>query len=216
MSARLKPATALAFALVAACSDDPVEPANQFPASTRAPGLTEMESVALFRGIAELAFSDAHPIHPVNLAHPGSLMITCPQGGEVALTEINTELPDIGSQEEMRVAFTILPTRCEVMGEGSTFIMDGAPGLSAVMDIETVRPGVGETVRTTGTIAGDLGWQLPQRAGGCRIRGTLNAWTSIPPDPDARRTGSFFSGSVCGHAVMIDTSKLSIPPHFPT
>ena len=48
MSARLMPAVALTLALVAACGEDPVQPASQGPDITPAEGLTEVEAVSLF------------------------------------------------------------------------------------------------------------------------------------------------------------------------
>lgn len=214
MSARLKPAIALTLVFTAACSDDPVRPANPLPALTPTEGLTQAESVALFRGITELSFGDADPIHAADLIHPGSLVIQCPQGGRMELTETSGESPH-DSHGDLSLSFTILSTTCEMTREGRAFIVDGDLDLHSAMDSETVRRGFGEAASITGTIAGDLEWQVLQRSGRCRIQGTLHTWTSILPDPDSQRTGAYFSGSVCGHQVMIDASELLIPPHFP-
>lgn len=191
MSARLMPAVALTLALVAACGEDPVQPASQGPNITPAKGLTEVEAVTLFLGITRLSFDG------VNTVLPG--VIPCPQGGQEELIE---EFRD-DRDGERDVIFTIMPTRCEMASGSSTFVVDGNPSLMIQMHIETARVGSGEFVDITGTIYGDLKWQLPQRSGSCPIRGTLTSWASILPDPDGKGT-SYFSGSVCGHEVKID------------
>ena len=104
MSARLMPAVALTLALVAACGEDPVQPASQRPDITPAEGLTEVEAVTLFLGITRLSFDG------VNTVLPG--MIPCPQGGQEELIE---EFRD-DRDGERDVIFTILPTRCEMGG----------------------------------------------------------------------------------------------------
>ena len=202
------PAIALTLLLTAACDDTPVAPADRRPPPTPAEGLTVEESVALFRGITRLSFADA------NALHPGSLLIECPKGGQVEVIETIEEFQADGGRPEMDVAFTIVPTRCRMRSQGNLFIVDGNPSLRIDMHLEEGRLGFREVVYITGTIAGDLGWQLHNRSGVCPILGTLDAWASVVPDPDSRDSSGYFTGSVCGHEVKIDTSELLQPPPF--
>ena len=208
MSARTIPAIALALALAAACDDNPVAPANR-PPPDPVEGLSAEESVALFRGITRLSFADA------NALHPGSLVIECPKGGQMEMIETIEEFQADGAHPEMDVAFTILPTQCQLRSEGNLFTVDGDPSLRVDMHLETGRLGFRQVVYITGTIAGDLGWQLHLRSGACPVAGTLDAWASVVPDYDSHGSG-YFTGSVCGHEVKIDTSDLLQPPPFPT
>lgn len=207
MSARTMPAIVLTLVLAAACDDNPVAPADD-PPPAPAEGLSAQEVVALFRGITRLSFADA------NALHPGSLLIECPIGGEVELIETIEEFRADGGRAEMDVAFTIVPTRCQTRSEGYLFIVDGNPNLRTEMHVEVGWLGFREVVYITGTITGDLDWQLHLRSGGCPIHGTLDAWASVVPDPDSHGSG-YFTGSVCGHEVEIDTSELLQPPPFP-
>lgn len=208
MPARTMPAIALTLALAAACDDNPVAPADR-PPPAAVEGLSIEESAALFRGIIRLSFADADALHP------GSALIECPQGGQVELTEVIEEFQADGDRPEMDVAFTIVPTSCRIRSQGnSQFVVDGNPSLRTEMHIEAGRLGFQEVVYITGTITGDLGWQLHARSGNCSIYGTLDAWASVVPDPDSQGS-SYFTGSVCGHEVKIDTSNLLQPPPFP-
>lgn len=207
MSARTMPAIALALALAGACDDQPVAPARDLQ-PTPVKGLTAEESVALFRGITRLSLADA------NALHPGSVLIDCPKGGQVEVIETIEEFQADGDRPEMDVAFTILPTQCQMRSDGNLFIAHGNPSLRTEMHIEAGRLGFREVVYITGTITGDLGWQLHARSGTCPIHGTLDAWASVVPDPDSHGSG-YFTGSVCGHEVEIDTSDLLQPPPFP-
>ena len=207
MSARTMPAIALALALAAACDDTPVAPADR-PPPDPVEGLSAEESVALFRGITRLSFADADALHP------GSLVVECPKGGQVEVIETIEEFQADGGSPEMDVAFTILPTQCRMRSQGNLFIVDGNPSLRTEMHLEAGRLGFREVVYISGTIIGDLSWQLHLRSGGCPIAGTLDAWASVVPDPDSHGSG-YFTGSVCGHEVKIDTSELLQPPPFP-
>ena len=205
MSARTIPAIALALA--AACGDTPVAPVDR-PPPDPVEGLTAEESVALFRGITRLSFADADALHPARV------LIECPKGGQMELIETIEEFQADGGRPEMDVAFTILPAQCQLRSQGNLFIVDGNPGLRSEMHLEAGRLGFREAVYITGTITGDLDWQLHLRSGGCPIHGTLDAWASVVPDPDSHGFG-YFTGSVCGHEVKIDTSDLLQPPPFP-
>ena len=207
MSARTIPAIALALALAAACDDTPVAPVDR-PPPDPVEGLTAEESVALFRGITRLSFADADALHP------GSLLIECPKGGQLELIETIEEFQADGGRPEMDLAFTILPAQCQLRSQGNLFIVDGNPNLRTEMHLEAGRLGFQEVVYITGTVTGDLSWQLHLRSGGCPVHGTLEAWASVVPDPDSHGSG-YFTGSVCGHEVKIDTSDLLQPPPFP-
>ena len=209
MSARTMPAIALALALAAACDDNPVAPADR-PPPDPVEGLTAEESVALFRGITRLSFADADALHP------GSLVIECPKGGQMEMIETIEEFQADGNRPEMDVAFTILPNQCQFRSQGNLFGVDGDPSLRVDMHLETGSLGFREVVYITGTIAGDLGWQLHLRSGGCPIAGTLDAWASVVPEDYNSHGSGYFTGSVCGHEVKIDTSDLLQPPPFPT
>ena len=208
MSARTMPAIVLMLALTAACDDTPVAPADP-PPPDPVEGLTAEESVALFRGITRLSFADA------NALHPGSVLVDCPKGGQVEVIETIEEFQADGGSAEMDAAFTIIPTRCQMRTQGHLFIVDGNPGLRTEMHLEAGRMGFREVVHITGAITGDLSWQLHLRTGSCPIAGTIDAWASVVPDPDSHGSG-YFTGSVCGHEVKIDTSNLLQPPPFPT
>ena len=204
MSARTMPAIVLTLALAAACEDNPVAPADR-PPPAPAEGLTEAESVALFRGIARLSFDADNPIHP------GSLVIQCPLGGELELIETIEEFQADGGDQEMSVAFTTIPNRCSLTIEGYRFSVDGNPSLRTNVVAETVVLGFREYVNVTGTITGDFKWQLWQRSGTCPIAGTLDGWASVVRDPDDAPGTVHFTGSVCAHEVKIDMSEW-MPP----
>ena len=176
MSARTMLAITLALALAAVCGDTPVAPADR-PPPDPVEGLTADESVALFRGIARLSFADADALHP------GSLVIECPKGGQMELIETIEEFEADGGRPEIDVAFTILPAQCQLRSQGNLFILDGNPGLRSEMHLEAGTLGFGEAVYITGTITGDLDWQLHLRSGGCP-----NPW-------HARRVGERGAGS---------------------
>lgn len=212
MSARTMPTIslaplALALALAVACDDNPVAPAHPPPDPNEA--LSEDESVALFRGITRLSLADA------SVLHPGSVMIECPRGGQVEVIETIEGFQADGNSPEMDVAFTITPASCRITSQGNLFVVDGKPSLRTEMHLETGSLMDREVVYVTGTINGDLGWQLHNRSGSGSIQGTLAAWASVVPDPDSHGSG-YFAGSVCGHEVKIDTSTLLQLPPFPS
>ena len=209
MSARTMPAIVLMLALAAACEEDPVAPDYQ-PPDEPAQGLTQDEAVALFRGITRLSLNDeANPIHP------GSVMIQCPQGGQVEVIETIEEFQAEGDEAGTDVSLTIVPTACRLRNQGYTFLVDGDPSLRSDLHFETVTPGLfREAVRIQGSITGALAWKLNLRSGSCRIDGLVEATASVLPDPDDPATG-FFHGSVCGHEVKIDMSGSLMPLNFP-
>lgn len=209
MSARTMPAIILTLALVAACEEDPIAPDYQ-PPDEPAHELTRDEAVALFRGITRLSLNDeANPIRP------GSVMVQCPQGGQVEVIETIDEFQADGSYEETDMSLTIVPTACRMKNQGYAFVVDGDPNLRSHLHFETVTPGLfREVVRIQGSIIGALGWKLNLRSGSCRIDGLVKATASVLPDPDNPPTGTFH-GSVCGHEVKIDMSESLLPLNFP-
>ncbi len=197
---RLTPAIALML-ILAGC-DDPVSPARPGP-EPRAEGLTETQSVSLFTGITRLTFADT------DVLRPGSLMIECPNGGQLNVVETIEEYQMDDGHGEVAVAFAIRPTSCSLTISGDQFIVDGR--LDIQLGIETSES---EMVAVTGTLAGELLWGLPERSGRCPVGGRLVADAEIIPDPDTQGTG-YFSGSVCGHDVRVDFSELLWPlPHL--
>ncbi len=208
MSARTMPAIVLMLALAAACEEDPVAPDYQ-PPDEPAHELTQDEAVALFRGITRLSLNDeANPIHP------GTVMVQCPQGGQVEVIETIDEFQSEGGQEEADVSLTIAPVACQMRHQGYAFLVDGDPHLRSHLHFETVTQGFREVVRIQGSIIGTLGWKLNLRSGSCAIDGIVEATASVLPDPDNPATG-FFHGSVCGQEVKIDMSESLMPLNFP-
>ncbi len=208
MSARTIPAIALMLALAAACEEDPVAP-DYRPPDEPAHELTQDEAVALFRGITRLSLNDeANPIHP------GTVMVQCPQGGQVEVIETIDEFQSEGGQEAADVSLTIAPVACQMRHQGYAFLVDGDPHLRSHLHFETVTQGFREVVRIQGSIVGTLGWKLNLRSGSCGIDGIVEATASVLPDPDNPATG-FFHGSVCGQEVKIDMSESLMPLNFP-
>lgn len=208
MSARTMPAIVLALTLAAACDEDPIAPGYR-PPDEPARELTQDEAVSLFRGITRLSLNDeANPIHP------GSVMIQCPQGGQVEVIETIDEFQAEADDEGADISLTIVPTACRMKYQGYTFLVDGDPDLRSHLHVETATPGFTEVVRIRGSIIGALGWQLNLRSGSCRIDGSVEATANVFPDPDNPATG-FFRGSVCGHEVKIDMSESLMPLNFP-
>ena len=209
MSTRSMPTIALVVALVAACEEDPVAPDYQ-PPDEPAQELTQDEAVALFRGITRLSLNDeANPIHP------GSVMVQCPQGGQVEVIETIDEFQAEGDREGTDISLTIVPTACRLNNQGYAFLVDGDPSLRSDLHFETVAPRLfREAVRIQGSMAGALAWKLNLRSGSCPIDGLVEATASVLPDPDNPATG-FFHGSVCGHEVKIDMSETLTPLNSP-
>ncbi|MCY4399341.1 MAG: hypothetical protein OXE96_08400 [Gemmatimonadetes bacterium] len=206
MSARSMPAIALMLAMVAACEEDPAAPYYQ-PADEPAAELTQDEAVALFRGITRVSLNDeADPVHP------GSVMIQCPQGGQVEVIETIDEFQAQDDVSGTDISLTIVPTACRMKSHGYAFLVDGDPSLRSNLHFENVSPGLfgADVVRITGSIAGALDWKLNVRSGGCRIGGLIEATASVLPDLDNPDTG-LFHGSVCGHDVKIDMSESLMP-----
>ena len=208
MSARTVPSIVLSLALAAACGEDPAAPAYQ-PPEEPPHELTQDEAVALFRGITRLSLNDE-----TNPIHPGSVMVQCPQGGEVEVIETIDEFQAEGDAEGADVSLTIVPIACRMSNQGYAFLVDGDPSLRSDLHLETGTPGFGEVVRIQGSILGALGWALNLRSGSCQIDGLVEATASVVPDPDISATG-FFHGSVCGHEVKIDMSESLMPLNFP-
>ena len=71
--------------------------------------------MALFRGITRLSLNDeANPIHP------GSVMVQCPQGGQVEVIETIDELQAEGDEAGTDISLVIVPTACRMKnGAGS-------------------------------------------------------------------------------------------------
>ncbi len=209
MSARTMPTIplALALALAVACDDNPVAPAHPPPDPNEA--LSEDESVALFRGITRLTLADASALHP------GTVMIECPRGGHVEVVETIEGFQADGNSPEMDVAYTITPASCRIRSQGYLFVVDGKPSLRTELHLAIGMLGFQEVAYVTGTIDGELGWQLHNRSGSCAIEGTVDSWGSLVPDPDSHGSG-YFAGSVCGYSVKIDTSALLQLPPFPS
>lgn len=208
MSARTVPAFILTLTLAAACGEDPAAPAYQ-PPEEPPHELTQDEAVALFRGITRLSLNDeANPIHP------GSVMVQCPQGGQVEVIETIDEFQADGDAEGADVRLTIVPAACRMENRGYAFLVDGDPSLRSDLHMETGVPGFEDVVTIQGSITGGLSWQLNLRSGSCRIDGLVEATASVVPDPDNSATG-FFHGSVCGHEVKIDMSESLMPLNFP-
>lgn len=208
MSARTMPAIVLALALAAACDEDPIAPGYR-PPDEPARELTQDEAVSLFRGITRLSLNDeANPIHP------GSVMVQCPQGGQVEVIETIDEFQAEADDEGADISLTIVPTACRMKYQGYMFLVDGDPDLRSHLHVETATPEFTEVVRIQGSIIGALGWQLNLRSGRCRIDGLVEATANVFPDPDNPATG-FFRGSVCGHEVKIDMSESLMPLNFP-
>jgi len=209
MPARTIPAIVLTLALAAACEEDPIAPDYQ-PPDEPVQELTQDEAVALFRGITRLSLNDeANPIHP------GSVMVQCPQGGQVEVIEIIDEFQAEGDEAGTDISLTIVPTACRMRTQGYNFVVDGDPSLRSDLHFETVAPGSSrEVVRLQGSIIGALAWKLNLRSGSCRIDGLVEATASVLPDPDNPATG-FFHGSACGHEVNIDMSESLMPLNFP-
>ena len=204
MSARTMPAIALTLALAAACEDQPVAPADR-PPPAPAEGLTEAESVALFRGIARVSFDADNPIHPGQSRDP------VPAGRRAGTDRDHRGVPGGRRRpgDERGLHRDTEPVQAD--DRGLPVQRGRQPEPPHPHGCRDRRVGVREYVNVTGTITGDLKWQLWQRSGTCPIAGTLDGWASVVRDPDEEPGTVRFTGSVCGHEVKIDMSEW-MPP----
>ena len=184
---KLMPAVALPLVL-ASCGDDMVGPGDE---------LTEVESVALLRGMGAVLFDDPDVI----LQSVDSVVLGCPNGGQATAVGEPADEEFVGDTIRLVFDFQITPTECQVTGQGMQFTVDGDPGFRYLLGLESIES-TGE-LHITGSISGGVEWQQEDRSGTCAMDLTLEEAEAA----DETVTGAF-RGTMCGHEVDVDAAGL--------
>lgn len=191
-------AVLLAAALAAGCSEGTTEP------PVTAEPLSAAESVALFAAMRAI---QGDTTATVLGGSENSVVIACPMGGQVTLTQTVVE-ESVADTARMTASSTASPSGCQLSSGGTRFTVDGRPSVRE--RVVTTFVGFFEEFTLEGSVAGALDWQSEGRSGSCDIDLTLSE------APDSSGTGSsvaaVLAGTLCGHETRLELEGV-VDPH---
>ncbi len=215
MSPKLLPVLLLApAALALAACDGSTEPDGDQMTQNEADALVQGlygGSLLTYGGLLLEGDPTALALVPPGTPLPLDASVACAEGGEVAFSGSATvSLDEARGSLEVELSGTLAPGGCTFTGEGTTFVLDGNPGLAQTGAVVVRLEDLGFSIDIASS--GSFSWTSGTRSGSCELDNTITSEISMLDTAilgGATPTATV-TGSVCGLNVNREI-ELTVP-----